>query len=336
VATPLRPSHYLELAFPLLCTHETYARVDAVIDETRDARTLVLRPGRAFARHRAGQHVRVGVEIDGRRLTRTFSLSSSPDDPSGRVAVTVKAVRGGRVTPFVVRDLAPGALVTLSNPEGDFVLPDGPAPRALFVTGGSGITPVMSMLRTLALRGDTLDVVHVHYERRAEDVIFSDELRRLADARVGYRLHVVETRDTPMLRFSPAQLSTLCPDAASREVWACGPAGMLDAVEAFLPRAHTERFQPRLVASGSRGGEVHFARSGKTARADGKTPLLVVAETAGVNAPNGCRMGICHTCDATLAKGCVRDLRTGRLHDEPGARVQVCVCAAEGDVELSL
>jgi ferredoxin len=89
------------------------------------------------------------------------------------------------------------------------------------------------------------------------------------------------------------------------------------------------------VAANDGGGRVRFLSSRTEARSDGRTPLLRVAEDAGVNAPHGCRMGICHSCDATLVAGCVRDLRTGDLA-EPGARIQICVCAATGDVELDL
>jgi ferredoxin-NADP reductase len=200
----------------------------------------------------------------------------------------------------------------------------------------------MSMLRTFAARRAMPDVVHVHYARTARDVIFADELRALAAAHPRYRLTVVHTAEDRR-RFSRATLDALAPDWAAREAWVCGPAGLLDAATAVFESArakapHIERFRAALapLPANLEGGRVRFGLSRKDVEADGHTPLLRVAEEAGVNAPHGCRMGICRTCDATMVSGCVRDLRTGKTIDEPGARVQVCVCAAAGDVELSL
>jgi ferredoxin-NADP reductase len=200
----------------------------------------------------------------------------------------------------------------------------------------------MSMLRSLAL-GNMPDIVHVHYAKHARDVIFGDELRALAAAHPSYRLVIVHTHDDPR-RFSRERLDELIPDWRARDAWACGPQGMLDAVTACFADAgrasalHVERFTAAFapVPPTAAGGEVRFATTKTVARSDGRTPLLRIAETAGVNAPHGCRMGICHTCDTTLLKGCVRDLRTGEHIDQPGTRVQVCVCAAAGDVELAL
>jgi ferredoxin-NADP reductase len=349
VATPLRPSHYLELVNPLWATHTLQARVEKVWDETRDSRTLTLRPGRGWRNHRAGQFVRIGVPVDGRRYTRTYSISSSPEAHDDCITITVKAIEGGRVSRFLVRHLEPGAHVPLGLPQGEFVLPDATPVRPLFITAGSGITPVMSMLRTYALRGDLPDIVHIHYAPHAFDVIFGSELGQLAAQHPRYRLHSVYTREPGAVRaqrrhFTPAQLDALCPDWRTREVWACGPQALLDAIEAHWNlaglgrRLHLERFRAPLAAlpADAAGGTVRFAASGRAVEADSRTPLLRVAENAGLNPPHGCRMGICHTCDATLLSGCVRDLRTGTLLNETGRKVQVCVCAAAGDVELEL
>jgi len=339
VATPLVPSHYVALLRPLAATHTRRARVEAVCDETADTRTLTLRPGRGWRSHRPGQHVRITLAIAGRLATRTYSISSSPDRRDGCFTITVKAQ--GRISTALVRDVAVGSYLSIGGPEGDFVLPDQPPPRLAFVTAGSGITPVMSMLRTLATRGELADVAHVHYARHAGDVIFGDELRALAAAHPGYQLTIVLTQDDPR-RFSAARLEELVPDWRGRPTWACGPQGLLDAIIACFADArgalHVERFTPALVAvpANENGGRVRFANAGTERRSDGRTPLLRVAEEAGVGAPHGCRMGICHTCDATLLSGCVRDLRTGETIAEPGMRIQVCVCAAAGDVELAL
>lgn len=342
VATPLVPSHYIAMLSPLAATHTRQARVEAVIDETADTRTLVLRPGRGWKQHRPGQHVRVGLAIEGRLATRTYSISSEPERRDRCFTITVKAQ--GRVSNALVRDVAVGSYLSIGLPEGDFVLPEPAPARITFVTGGSGITPVMSMLRTHALGSSVLDVVHVHFARHAADVIFGDELRALAAAWPSYRLVVVHTQDDPR-RFSAERLGELVPDWHERETWACGPQSLLDAITACFAAAgrgdalHVERFTAALApvpASDSGGGCVRFATTNTERRSDGRTPLLRVAEDAGVNAPHGCRMGICHTCDATLLSGCVRDLRTGERIAEPGTRIQVCVCAAAGDVELAL
>ena len=339
VATPLVPSHYIALVSPLAATHVRQARVEAVHDETADTRTLTLRPGRGWRAHRAGQHVRIGLAIDGRIATRTYSISSSPERRDGCITITVKAQPHGRMSRALVRDVEVGSYVTIGLPEGDFVLPDAVPAQLGFVTAGSGITPVMAMLRTLAARGETRDVVHVHYAKHARDVIFGDELRALAAAQPSYRLVIVHTQDDRR-RFSRERLDELMPDWHERETWACGPQGLLDSIaECFAGRAlHVERFGAALapVPANAAGGEVRFATTKTARRSDGRTPLLRIAEQAGVAAPHGCRMGICHTCDTTLLSGCVRDLRTGERIDQPGVRIQVCVCAAAGDVELAL
>lgn len=341
VATPLVPSHYIALVRPLAATHTRKARVEAVHDETADTRTLILRPGRGWHPHLPGQHVRIGVAIDGRIATRTYSISSPPGRRDGCIAITVKAQ--GRVSNALVRDVIPGTYISIGLPEGDFVLPD-PVPHALaFITAGSGITPLMSMLRALASRGPLPDIVHVHFAKHARDVIFGDELRALAAAHASYRLVIVHTHDDPR-RLSRERLDELVPDWRARQAWACGPQPLLDTLTACFSAAghtdglHVERFTAALAPAPADavGGRVRFTTTNTEVRSDGRSPLLRVAEDAGVNAPHGCRMGICHTCDTTLVAGCVRDLRTGERIDQPGTRVQVCVCAAAGDVDLAL
>jgi ferredoxin-NADP reductase len=323
-ATPLAPSHYLSLVRP----HRDQARVEAVHDETPDVRTLTLRTG---VPHRAGQHVRVQLAVDGRLITRMYSISSA-ERTDGRIAITVKAQ--GRVS-RALRDVKPGDHLSIGSPEGDFVLPAAPR-HLLFVTGGSGITPIASMVRTLAERGALRDIVHVHHARTPNDEIFGRELRALAAAHPGYRLTIVHTH-ADRRRLSASRLDKLVPDWRTRETFACGPASMLAALTTIVDRLHLERFTSALapLPANDSGGCVRFVASRIQTRSDGRTPLLRVAEDAGVNAPHGCRMGICHSCDATLVAGRVRDLRTGDLA-EPGTRIQICVCAAAGDVDLDL
>lgn len=348
-AYPLRHSHYIELVNPLWTRHVLMARVVALRDETADTRTLTLRPGRGWRSHRAGQYVRLGVPIDGKRHTRTYSISSPPGRSDGCITVTVKAIEGGRVSQHLVRHVKVGDYLPLGEPQGDFTTPESMPVHPLFITAGSGITPVMSMLRSYVAEYDVIpDVAHMHYAPHALDVIFGAELQQLQGTQPHYQLHKYYTRASEHAarqHFSPAQLEEACPDWREREVWACGPSALLDAVEAHWAQAglsrqlHVERFRARVAAvaaDGARQGRVIFIGSAVEAESDGCTNLLRVAEDAGLNPPHGCRMGICHGCNTTLVSGCVRDTRTGALIAEAGDVVQVCVCTAVGDVELAL
>jgi ferredoxin-NADP reductase len=205
------------------------------------------------------------------------------------------------------------------------------------------------MLRSLDLRGGMPDVVHIHYARNARDVIGGAELERLAQTHPSYRLHLVYTRDgsgaaTAHSHFHAAQLAGLCPDWRERDAYAVGPRDLLTALEEHwarsqrLSRLRIERFHAALtpLPADVAGGVVRFGRSARQACSDGRDNLLRLAEAAGLNPPHGCRMGICHSCTTTMVAGRVRDLRTNTVIDEPGTKVQLCVCAAAGDLELDL
>jgi stearoyl-CoA 9-desaturase NADPH oxidoreductase len=343
LTTPLLPDDYAGLINPLWSTRGLRGRVEAVWPETPDAATVVIRPGRGWTGHRAGQYLRLGVDIDGVRHWRAFSLSSPPQRPDGCVTITVKATPQGLVSPYLVTRVRPGAIVHLTPAEGDFVLPDEVPVRLLFLTAGSGITPVAAILRSLAARGEMPDVVLVHSAPTPADVIFGDELRALAGRFSGLRFHEQHTRLAGRRRrLTTAGLARICPDWRARHTWACGPSSMLDEADTHWRRAglsarlHIERFRPTVTPRGGVGGPVRFTTSGREADADGATPLLVVGENAGVLMPSGCRMGICYSCVATLRSGQVRDLRTGHEHGDEGELIQCCVSAAAGPVEIEL
>jgi ferredoxin-NADP reductase len=209
----------------------------------------------------------------------------------------------------------------------------------LFVTAGSGITPVMSMLRTLVRRGQITDVIHLHSAPTEDDVMFGAELDQLAADHDGYRLQVRTTRTQGRLDFS--QLDAEVPDWRTRQTWACGPEAMLKAADHAWASAgikdhlHLEYFAVSRAAPAGAGGTVTFAKSGKSVAADAATSLMEAGEQVGVQMPFGCRMGICQSCVLSLVEGHVRDLRTGAEH-EPGTRVQTCISAASGDCVLDV
>lgn len=339
VATPLVPADYLDMLTPLRADADLRGRIRAIHPETPDAVTLVIEPGRGWLGHTPGQYVRIGVDVDGVRRWRAYSLTSAADRRDGCFTITVKAMPDGIVSNHLLRRARTGMLIQLDQATGEFVLPQPRPGKALFVTAGSGVTPIMGMLRNSVDELD--DVVVVHSAPTAADVIFGGELRALA--RDG-RIRLVERHTDADGLLDPAQLAELVPDHTDRETWACGPTGLLDAIERHwtaegaADRLHIERFRPAVLVTGD-GGTVRFAKAGVTVEADGATPLLDAGEAAGVFMPSGCRMGICFGCVAPLREGTVRDLRTGDVTTAApgdGVRIQTCVSAAAGTCDIDL
>lgn len=333
--------------------------IESVTPTGLEAATLRIRPGHGWRTHHPGQFVVLGVDVDGVRRHRSYTITSLPGAPHGCIEVTVQGGRGGEVSEHLVNVAAPGDLVALEGPAGEFTLPEVPGAPILFLSAGSGLTPVMAMLRSLAAesmwssrRGRAhLDVVVVHHVASAPATLFGGELEALGAAMPWLTVEIVLTRDdegraVPDTHLSATRLDSLCPDWRGRETWACGPAGMLAAVEgvwaatAGTAALHTEAFHTVARADLRRRdpgaeAEVRFGASGITGRGDESTPLLDVAEAVGAGAQVGCRMGICHTCATELAEGYVVDLRDGR-RSGPGGHVQLCVNAALTDVTLVL
>ncbi|HKE20674.1 MAG TPA: ferredoxin reductase [Kofleriaceae bacterium] len=316
------------------------ARVVDVADETGDVKTFRLRPNRHWTGHRAGQHTAIAAEIDGVRVRRWYSLSSAPGDRL--LAVTVKRVPGGRVSGWLHDHVRPGHVLGLEPAAGGFVLPE-PAPEGLLMlSGGSGITPVMSMVRALAAAGAVRELTFVHHARSRDDVIFGAELEALARRHPGLRLVLCPGR------FDEEGLARLVPDFAARRTFLCGPPGLMARALAMwrvagaADRLHVERFTAAGAATaGAQGAEVRavevrLARSGRTIAASTAGALLDELERAGQRPPHGCRMGICHTCRARKRSGVVRNLLTGAVSSEADEDIQICISAPCSDLELSL
>ncbi|MDT5203543.1 MAG: stearoyl-CoA 9-desaturase oxidoreductase [Mycobacterium sp.] len=339
ITTPLVPADYLDVIDPLRSGSALRGRIVAIHPETRDAVSIVIKPGRGWRSHTPGQYIRIGVDVDGVRQWRAYSLTSDTARADGCIAITVKAIPGGKVSNHLVRRATVGTVIQLDHAAGDFTLPVAVPSKILFLTAGSGITPVMGMLRNMAEHID--DVVIVHSAPTPDDVIFAGELRMLA--RHG-RIRLIERHTDADGMLSTAELGDLVSDLAERETWACGPTAMLDALEqhwhdnGMAERLHTERFRPTVVTAGE-GGTVTFSKSAAVVDTPGDQTLLDAGEAAGVLMPSGCRMGICFGCVAPLRQGAVRDLRNGDVTTAApgdGVLIQTCVSAAAGTCDIDL
>lgn len=337
---PVAIDDLLGLVDPTWSLTTIRARVVDAIRETTGVRTLVLKPNRLWPGHRAGQHVQVEVELDGRRVRRTFSLSSPPR-ADGLLHLTVKRREGGKVSAWWNDEAVIGDVVTLGAPAGDFVLPS-PLPRRLvMLSAGSGITPLMAMVRELEARDARCEVVFVHSAHSRSAAIFGRELERIARRRPGLdlRLHLSGENG----RIDENALTRLAIEAGDAPAFVCGPAGFMDGVRAAWNAAgqaaslHFEHFglPPRAAETGL-PETIEASRSARTFVAAAGQSLLEAAEAAGLRPAHGCRIGICHTCKCRKISGVVEDLRDGRLSSESGEMIQLCVSTARSAVTLEL
>jgi len=275
LSSPLLVDDYLELINPLWSTRELRGRVESIDHETADAATVLIKPGYRWGGHLPGQYLRIGIDIQGVRHWRAYSLTSDPERSDGLISITVKNVDEGKVSPYLVRRGRPGTIVSLGGVEGEFILPEKLPAKLLFISAGSGITPIMSMLRNLDQRDELSDAVLLHSARGSDEVIFGPELRELADRNQGFILHEQLTGEKG--RMGPEDLDRLCEDWKKRETFISGPSDMLDAFIEHYEAAglgdqlNMERFQPKLGLDGGNGegGRIKFLESDCETESDG-------------------------------------------------------------------
>lgn len=315
---PMAAAAHSEAFEQLLC-------VD-VHDETHDVKsfTFVSPEAKAFD-FVAGQHLSLELEIDGFAESRCYSMSSSPKRRNA-ITITVKRTAGGRVSNWLHDHLAPGATVKAMGPLGRFVRPAGSAAKLLLLSGGSGITPLMSIVRDIADTGQTADVIFLHAARTPRDLVFRDELAVLANRMKGFRLHFLPEQITGERawhglagRISREFLSLAVPDLAERVIMCCGPAPFMKAARALSAElgapAHTyfeESFDgPAVEEPGTQGPaaaqakvfKVAFARQSRTIEVSEEQTVLSSAKKAGIRLPSSCANGLCGTCKCKLVSG---------------------------------
>jgi stearoyl-CoA 9-desaturase NADPH oxidoreductase len=336
---------YLELISPRLTLTDARAEVVQVRRQTPRSVTLTLRPNAAWPGFQAGQYVAAGIEIDGVRRTRTYSPAGSQHG-ARELELTVTEHPGGLVSGHLLGSARVGAIVHLAAAQGTFTLPEPRPERLVLISGGSGITPVLSMLRTLVDEGHAGQIVFMHFARTEADWLYRAEVSALAgrhpDLRVAYRT----TRGRGAHRLEGPALAELMdglhPAGAMAAV--CGPPRLIDAMpDAWAglggdrDAIRSETFTPprAMVTGDAAAGTLRFLRSGRAAPIAAGT-LLEQAEAAGLTPDFGCRMGICHTCTCRKTAGAVCNVRTGEVSDECDEDIQLCVSVPAGDVALQL
>jgi ferredoxin-NADP reductase len=342
LVSPNPIERYVGMIDPVWSRRDVRAKIGAIERQTPRSVTLTLEPNSNWKGFEAGQHVGVTVEIDGVLTTRYYSPASAPTDE--QLELTITAHPQGKVSRYLAENARPGMVVGLSPAEGDFLLPTTPDEHILLISGGSGITPVMSMLRTLCAADHAGAITFLHFARTQEDVIYAAELAELGESTPNLKIITLLTREGKKVpRLSGASLKAICPGYRYAETYVCGPNALVDAAESIwskdknADKLHSEPFtlpEPKVVAADATGS-VTFARSGVAVENDGQS-LLVQAEQGSLSPKHGCRMGICHTCVCRVESGTVRHVRTGEVKTLNNELVQICVNAPVGDIEIDL
>jgi stearoyl-CoA 9-desaturase NADPH oxidoreductase len=333
---------YLELIRPNLTVHDARAEVLAVRRQTERSVTLTVRPNAAWSGFRAGQFVRMGVEIDGVRRTRTYSPACSQHCGDGTLELTATVHPEGQVSRHLYSRARPGTILHLGAAQGDFVLPQPRPQRLVLISGGSGVTPVLSMLRTLCDEGYDGELAFLHYARTGADWLYRSEVQVLAAAHTNVRLAYVATREGGK-HVDASTIGELLPGGGPETAHAavCGPPQLIEAVRGIWQQAPeqvlAESFAPPSlnVTGAAADGTIRFLRSDRAAPI-GDGTLLEQAEAAGLTPEFGCRMGICHTCTCRKSAGATRNVLTGEVSDEEDEDIQLCVSVPAGDVALEI
>ena len=274
-----------------------------------------------------------------------YSPTNSEHRPGGLLEFTVSTHPDGLVSRYLREQAGPGMLIHLEPAAGEFVLPDPRPDRILLISGGSGITPVMAMLRTLCDEGYAGEVGLLNYARSPDLALYETELQMLAGSHRGVRVArgFTQASGGPLQgRFDREHLSSVISDHRDAATFVCGPPALIDTVRSTwaadgLSTPTVETFAPPTVAldPDSAEGTVRFDSSGREAENSG-LPLLEQAEDAGLSPPHGCRMGICNTCSCRKTSGAVRNLLTGETSTKEDELVRICVSVPVGDVEIAL
>lgn len=334
----------LERLNPMWVRQYTPARVEAVVTETADTKTFILRPASRWSGFEAGQHVTVGLEVEGIRRHRTFSLSSTPAHwgRSGTVTLTIKRQPGGLVTNWMHDELAVGDVLSLGNAFGDFRVPAAAEP-ALYIAGGSGITPILSQLETLANDQHSAPVTLLYFVRSQADIIGAERLYTLRQRWPAFTLTIVAGDGPQPVHLDDSHLAAI-PELAARRCYLCGPAGLMTLAQTLLDArgVDDDRIErtffapPQTVAIDSQGGQVHFSKSNVRIQSTDDTALLDLAESASLSPRHGCRMGICHQCSCRKTSGTVVNRLTGQSSGAGEETIQLCISVPQGEVDIQL
>lgn len=317
--------------------------------EALDTVTLLLKPNAHCGTFVPGQHINVTAEVNGRRTTRSYSLTGIPRR-DGRLSLTIKRVDKGVLSTHLVQHTQVGDVLELGPAFGEMTLPAKPEGEWLFLAAGSGITPLMSLTRSLVGQNMPVDLTLIYWAKTRAELCFVRELRELATQFPRFKLQFVLEKEPQLLQgeesglISAEQLARVVGDLSAKQVYACGPSGFVDAargltegqVRSFTAEGFTPVAPITVADAATATVKVHLAASGRDLEIPTNLSILDALEAQGLKPKVGCRMGVCRTCVCTRTEGTTLDMQSGEQDAQPGIDVRICMTRARTDLTLDL
>ena len=325
-----------------------------VVPESADVATFTFRaPSGAWFDYQPGQFLTLDLPLPGGLVQRTYTISSSPSRPLS-ISITVKAQQASQGTRWMLEHLKPGVKIRASGPAGIFSFHRYPAAKYLFISAGSGITPMMSMTTWAWDSGQMPDIVFVHAARTPSEIIFRERLEQFANRVPGLQLRFTIEEPDPFRawpgfrgRLSQIMLGLMAPDYLDREVFCCGPEPFMRAVREMLgalgydmARYHQESFQAPVgteadarplddvTPDADARSEILFSLSNVSVRCAETDTVLAMARANRLNIPSGCNFGLCGTCKIRKLSGEVHMVHNGGISDEDIAAGFILACCS--------
>ena len=335
----------IQTILPKWSNKKCRARIKNILRLSDNVIQLSLKPSRKWKGFQAGQYLELTIEQQGAFVTRCFSISSSVQHwkKTGFIELTIREQDEGRVTPWLFDHLEKNEYVQLSQAKGDFVL-SNTTTQKLFIAGGTGITPIKSMLTSLSHHSGEMDLLY--FARDAH--LYADQLKQLEKLKdkINLNLHFISTDIQGEL--TQNMLESLFPDLQQREIFLCGPGGMNESAIEKLTNLNVDPSQifqeqflatpKRITAGVAAEANITFSKAGLKTQSKSKVDqtLLELAEEERLSPEYGCRMGVCHQCKCTKTKGVVMNTLTGQVSDTSEEEIQLCVSVPLSDLEIEL
>lgn len=329
------------------------ARITRVSKETHDSKSYFFSTSESLEHRHAGSHTHIQFDLNGQTINRTYTLSSTPslgfdEKQNNEYAITVKCVPNGLASNWLFSKLKIGDKLKVSRAQGQFILPYHPPGKILFLSAGSGVTPLMSMLRYLSKSGNRSDIHFLNYSKSSADIIFQNELKQLTNSRSNITSNFVleaAEKGKEQGRINAKQLQSVVPDLADRDIYMCGPQAFMKASMQIFEqlgispsRIHLENFTTNIGAASNLGysTSLHFSSLEKPLISSPSKTILQEAEAAGLQPKSACRTGICRTCRCKKISGTTVNLATGEESSKDNDYILPCVSVAKTETQIEL